>query len=403
MLESGVLLGDCLERLREIPSGSCDLIYLDPPFFTGRVHTSMTRDGARQFAFNDVWSHSEEYLTFITERLVECRRVLKDTGSIFFHSDHNNVYLGRHALDEVFGPACFQSEIIWHYKRWSNARRGLLQQHQTILFYSKTADFKWNTMYGAYSPTTNVDQIMQKRARDERGKSVYAKADDEIVFVQEKKGVPLGDVWEIPFLNPKAKERVGYPTQKPLLLLERIVELTTDERDVVLDPFCGSGTTLVAAHLRNRRFIGIDISAEAVALCKERLANPVRTESHLLRKGMEAFENNDPWVMAHLTGLSYSRVQRNGGIDALLKSKAAGKPCFVRVQRQGETLSKAVFSIKRATAGKGACTCVVVATGAELFQTHDPDVKIIPSPAVQIEQCLQNAFEDEPQSRECQA
>ena len=140
-------------------------------------------------------------------------------------------------LDEIFGVANFQSEIIWTYKRWSNSKKGLLNNHQSIFFYSKTKNFKFNTIYTDYSETTNVDQILQDRIRDEKGKSRY-KVDENgrVVMGKAKKGVPLSDVWEIPYLNPKAKERVGYPTQKPIILLEQIIKLVTDENDVVLDP-----------------------------------------------------------------------------------------------------------------------------------------------------------------------
>ena len=123
-----------------------------------------------------------------------------------------------------------------------------------------------------------VDQIMQKRIRDSRNKAVYARDENGLILGNgRKKGVPLSDVWEIPFLNPKAKERVGFPTQKPVHLLRQIIELVTDEGDLVVDPFCGSGTTLVAAQLLNRKSIGIDTSKEAVQLTRKRLKDCVVT------------------------------------------------------------------------------------------------------------------------------
>ena len=159
--------------------------------------------------------------------------------------DKSTSHLIKLILDKIFGPENFQSEIIWHFRRWSNSKKGLLPAHQTIFFYSKTSEFKFNSFYQEYSPSTNIDQIMQKRVRDSRNKAVYARDEHgDIIGSGGKKGVPLSDVWEIPFLNPKAKERVGFPTQKPILLMNRIIELVTNENDVVLDPFCGSGTTL---------------------------------------------------------------------------------------------------------------------------------------------------------------
>lgn len=386
MLGNFVKLGDCREQLRKLPPRSVDLIYLDPPFFTNRTHRSVTRDGGRVFSFEDSWSSQDEYASFMLERIQECRRVLKDTGSIYFHGDHNNTHVARHVLDQTFGNQGFQSEIIWYYKRWSNAKKGLLQQHQNILFYAKTADFKWNASFTEYSATTNIDQIMQKRSRDARGKAAYATDQaGKVVFATEKKGVPLGDVWDIPFLNPKAKERTGYPTQKPLLLLEKLIALTTDPGDLVIDPFCGSGTTLVASKLMGRKYIGFDVSEDAVALSQERLETPMRTESNLLKKGIESYQTVDPWVEAHLAGIDHARVQRNSGIDALLKAQLNGRPCFIRVQRQGETLAQAIESITRASATKGEAELIVVATADDMFPAMPGQVHVVRSNALQVE------------------
>src|SRR6266576_7316412 len=130
-------------------------------------------------------------------------------------------------------------------------------------------------LYTDYSPITNIDQILQERERDENGKSAYKKdGEGKVVLGKEKKGVPLSNVWEIPYLNPKATERAGYPTQKPVLLLEQIIEIATDKGDVVLDPMCGSGTSLVAAALLERHWIGIDTEPKAIELTKARLDKP---------------------------------------------------------------------------------------------------------------------------------
>jgi len=190
-------------------------------------------------------------------------------------------------LDEVFGIQNFKNEIIWHYKRWSSTKTALQSNHQTILFYSKSKLNKFNTLYTEYSPTTNIDQILQERKRNEHGSVVYKKNDDgTIVMAKEKKGVPLGDVWEMPYLNPKASGRVGYPTQKPILLLEQIIKIGTDENDIVFEPFCGSGTSLVVSKLLNRKYIGVDIFEEVCLLANMRLKNPIKTKSFLLEKGV---------------------------------------------------------------------------------------------------------------------
>lgn len=386
MLQSkNLILADCLDGLKSFGSSTCDMIYLDPPFFTNKKHSSSTRDGTKHFSFTDVWYNAEDYVDFMHDRLLEMRRVLKSSGTIFFHGDHNNTHLARLVLDEVFGVSNFVSEIIWHYKRWSNPKRGLLQQHQNILVYSKTPDFKWNTIFTDYSPTTNIDQIMQKRGRDERGKAIYQRdASGNTVYADEKRGVPLGDVWEIPFLNPKAKERTGYPTQKPILLLEKIIGLATDEGDLVLDPFCGSGTTLVAAKLMDRKYVGLDISPDAIHLSESRLAQPIRTESGLLKKGIESYENKDPWIEGHLVGFSYVRVRRNTGIDALINEKIDGKPCFIRVQRQGESLGQAARALMKATANKGDVQTILIKTEDSLFPEDTGGVTVLVSPALQF-------------------
>ncbi len=345
--------GDCKTELQKIEQNSLDLIYLDPPFFTQKTQSLKNKEN-KEYSFEDTWNSILEYKNYIQERLEECRKVLKNTGSIFLHCDRSASHYLRIALDEVFGAENFQSEIIWSYKRWSNAKKGLLNAHQVIFFYSKTADFKFNSVYTDYSPTTNLDQIFQKRVRNENGKTVYKICENgKAELMEEKKGVPLSDVWEIPYLNPKAKERVGYPTQKPILLLERIIELVTDEGDRVLDPFCGSGTTLVAAQILKRNFMGIDQSKDAIELAKQRLKNPIKTESELLKKGKEAYINQDPKITEILNRLHVIPVQRNKGIDGFLKTKTSFKPIPIRIQKENETIESAIQFLRQACEKNG--------------------------------------------------
>jgi site-specific DNA-methyltransferase (adenine-specific) len=350
MLTNQVLLGDCLEILKNIDNNFVDLIYLDPPFFTQKTHKLSSKDNSREYSFEDNWENISEYQNYIKKRLVECRRVLKTTGSIFLHCDKSASHYLRFALDEVFGFENFQSEIIWTYRRWSNSKKGLLNSHQTIFFYSKTKDFKFNQKYEDYSPSTNLDQIFQERERDKNGKSKY-KTDQngEIVFSQTKKGVPISDTWDIPFLNPKAKERVGYPTQKPILLLEKIIELVTDKDDFVLDPFCGSGTTLVASKLLNRQFLGIDKSEEAIQLAKQRLKNPFKTNSNLLQKGRKTYLNQDSKTLEILKKIGAVPVQRNKGIDGFLSQNGQIQAIPIRIQKPEESLEMAKLALIKAT------------------------------------------------------
>lgn len=393
-MDVDVSCGDCMEVLRRLPTAKADLVYLDPPFFTQRKQKLSTRDRSTEFSFDDRWNSVSEYASFLAERLGELHRVLKPTGSIFFHCDKTASHVARLILDDVFGMKHFQSEIIWSYRRWSNSARKLLPAHQTILFYSKEATFKFNVIRTSYSPTTNVDQILQRRSRDNSNKSVYARDENgNVVYGGSKQGVPLGDVWEIPFLNPKARERTGYPTQKPLLLLEQIIRLVTDEGDVVLDPFCGSGTTLVAAKLLARSAIGIDVSEEAVKLTRRRLAAPIRTESHVLKNGMDSYKTASGRALALLNGIAHTPVQRSNGIDAFLEKTYRGVPIPVRVQRPGETVAEAALALYKAAKTKKAQRMIVVAIEdmPSLLESVIPEeVQIIPSAVLSISRFIQD-------------
>ena len=365
-----VLHGDCRELMKLLQPASIDLVYLDPPFFTQRTHSLTTRDNKTEFIFEDHWASLAEYLAFMRDVLLECKAILKDTGSVFLHCDRSASHHLRVLLDEVFGADNFQSEIIWAYKRWSNAKKGLLNSHQTIYFYSKTGHFKFNTIFTDYSPTTNVDQILQARVRNDTGKAAYRRDENgEIILGGEKRGVPLSDVWNIPFLNPKARERVGYPTQKPILLLERIIEIVTDPGDCVLDPFCGSGTTLVAASLLKRNFVGMDYSAEAVELSQRRLQEPVKSRSQVLAAGEESFLDKSDYERAILKAVDAVPVERNSGIDGFLKAYVNDLPVAVRIQKPGESLEIAKRKLIAASKTKNCELMILVRTQKDAGQS----------------------------------
>jgi site-specific DNA-methyltransferase (adenine-specific) len=375
-LEEKVFQGDCLEIVPTLENNSIDLIYLDPPFFTNKIQKLSS------FSYSDIWSSSSEYGEFLYKRILEFKRVLKNDGNIFVHCDRNATHIIKAILDEVFGEDNFQSEIIWYYKRWSNSKKGLLNSHQTIYFYSKTKNFKFKTIYKDYSETTNLDQILQKRKKEKNGKSVYAKNENgEIILDSQKKGVPLNDVWEIPYLNPKAKERVGYPTQKPIELLERIIEIGSNKGDTILDPFCGSGTTLVAGKLQNRKVIGIDISEDAVGITKKRLENLIKTESNLLKKGRKSYENTNEFVKKHLFGVEYSPIQRNSGADGILKKSYKDAPVFIRVQQENETLEEAISKLFKVVESKKSKKSFLIRTNFKesLFKVENEKIEIVDS------------------------
>ncbi len=392
-MNNEIWLGDCLEKMRTMETESIDLIYLDPPFFTQKVHKLKTKDRTQEFSFSDIWKSHSEYAEFLHIRLQEMSRILSNNGSIFVHCDKNASHIIRFLLDDIFGEKNFRSEIIWYYKRWSNSQKNLIPSHQTIYFYTKTNQYTFNTIYQNYSASTNIDQILQKRTRDEFGKAIYDRNEEgNIISNGGKKGVPLPDVWEIPYLNPKAHERTGYPTQKPILLLERIINLVTNEGDIILDPFCGSGTTLVAAKLLNRKYIGIDISEEAIKIAQNRVDNPLKTNSNLLEKGRESYQNSDETLLSMLLGLEYAPVQRNQGIDAILKQDLDGFPITIKIQRPEETVSEAALKLSKASQNKNVKIMFLITFKKQEYLdklvTIPPEVTIIEAPSLIINNIL---------------
>lgn len=384
--------GNCTEELKKIDSGIVDLVYFDPPFFTQKKHKLTNKDNSKTYEFDDKYSSLDEYLSVIENVLIQTKRILKNTGSVFLHCDKTASHNLRVLLDKVFGSNNFQSEIIWSYKRWSNSKKGLLNSHQVIFFYSKSKDFKFNNIYTEYSATTNIDQILQDRQKDENGKSTYKKDENgNIVLGKEKKGVPLSDVWDIPYLNPKAKERTGYPTQKPVLLLNQILSIVTDENDLVVDPFCGSGTTCVSAKHLKRNFIGIDISKDAVELANKRLEEMIITESNLLQNGIEEYQAKSEDELSHLKTINAIPVQRNSGIDGFLKDYYNGFPVPVKIQGEYETLEDAIIKIEKASIRKNYQRKIVIQTKLEdsnrLFPLNS-DVIVIKSLELQTKEIL---------------
>lgn len=389
--------GDCLTELSKLKSNSVDLIYLDPPFFTNKRHKSTSRSN-KDISFEDNWNSKEQYIQYMSERLKEAYRVLKETGNIFVHCDNNASYIFRDILEEIFGSSNFQSEIIWTYKRWSNSKRGLINAHQTILFYSKTNKFKFNRIYTNYSPTTNVDQLLQERVRDGNNKTIYKRdSKGNTIAPKVKKGVPLSNVWDIPYLNPKAKERVGYPTQKPLALLERIIRLGSDPGDVVLDPFCGSGTTLVAAKLLDRKYIGFDVSADAIDITNSRLAHPVETKSRLLKKGASSYITKDVATLSLLHSINAKPVFRNKGLDGIINDTKNDQLIPVKIQTKTDNLDETLILLVKALNKKGLNKGIIIRTHNDDYSTEEIkskfpniDIKIIDSYDLIIHKWINN-------------
>ncbi len=232
-----IMCSDCLDALSRVPDQCVDLAYLDPPFNTGR--TMAGRNGS----YADSWDGVEGHLHMMEPRLRQVHRVLSPTGSILLHCDWRTCHHLRRMLDEIFGPEQFVNHLIWRYGLGGSSPRRFARKHDDILFYSKTDDY-W------FKPP-------MVPAQSARMKGMMKKATDVI---------------DVPSLNNMASERCGYPTQKPVALLELLISACCPPGGLVLDPFCGSGTTLVAAAHLARRYIGIDINDGAISIASDRLA-----------------------------------------------------------------------------------------------------------------------------------
>jgi len=377
-----VILGDCLEVLSKFDDQSIDLIYVDPPFFTQSIQTMRRKDSGVEASFHDSWPSIDAYLSWLHNRVAACHRVLKATGSIFVHCDWHASHRIRTMLDEVFGYPNFRNEIIWSYRRWTLASGYLQRSHNNIYFYAKSRAAKTNTLYEGYSPATNLDQIWQRRARDEQGKTVYDIENGAAVPLgKAKRGVPMRDVWDIPYLNPKARERLGYPTQKPVELLERIVELASNPGDMVLDPMVGSGTSLVAAKILGRSFVGIDISPAAVELSNKRLASLVVSRSDVVAKGRWSFEKKinkaNAGLVYLLDILDAEPVYRSRNIDGFLRDSPIDGPVAVRIVGPGEDAGHALRSFLNALKKK---RC-----GAGIFVESTEDASQLELPLAEVD------------------
>jgi site-specific DNA-methyltransferase (adenine-specific) len=358
--------GDNLDVLqRYVKDETIDLIYLDPPFKSNQDYNVLfaEKDGtgaAAQFkAFEDTWEWNQAsaatyeevvegggrvsdvmqafrrflgtndllaYLTMMAPRLIELRRVLKPTGTIYLHCDPTASHYLKLLMDAIFSPVCFRNEIIWQRTNAHNAAGQYGRIHDTLLFYVKGEGHCWNDVTTSFSPQqlkryrkdakgrlfTTQDMTGSRPNSDSgkfnwrgtmppptrgwgyeleqleewwRGGRILAKSDGTprmdglIVYLDEKEGKPLQSVWtDIPRIPNTSVERLGYPTQKPEALLERILKVSSNAGDIVLDPFCGCGTAIAVAERLNRRWIGIDITHLAIGLIKSRLRDTFKDE-----------------------------------------------------------------------------------------------------------------------------
>lgn len=369
LVDTGVLYrDDNAAVLMDLPEASVDLVYLDPPFFSNRSYEVIWGEEAEVRSFEDRWAGGiQNYIAWMEARVAGLYRALKPTGSLYFHCDPHASHYLKVMLDAWFGSSNFRNEIIWKRFSAKNDPKRYGRIHDTILYYTKSADRTWNVQYGPFEddyvqqnyryvePETGrryrlSDLTAHKPGGDTnyewhgmkpyKGRHwAYSRenmdrflAEGRIVFrrtgmpvykryLDEQPGVPLQDIWTDIRLHAGSKERLGYPTQKPESLLERIILASSNEGDLVLDPFCGCGTSVAVADRLKRKWIGIDISATAVEIvrrrllkqgCNPRIENAVQTIDDLKRLKPFEFQN---WIINAVNGTHAARQVHDMGID----------------------------------------------------------------------------------------
>ena len=373
--------GDCLTVIeKDIDLESVDLIYLDPPFNSNRSYNAIYKDETGRplpdqiEAFCDLWTLDEErerairnlpslmidkgvdysvvkfweswmdalrntdprmlaYLSYMVERLVWMKGILKPTGSIYLHCDPTASHYIKVMMDGVFGHENFRNEIIWCYERGGRSKSQFGRKHDTLLFYSKTQKY----VFYADAVRINRRKTHMKIETDSEGREWQVKKDaksGKIYRYPADMGVLCPDWWTgIQQLNRSEKERLGYPTQKPLALLERIIRASSNEGDVVLDPFCGCATTLEAAEKLNRKWIGIDIAIHAInKVASARLKDRCKLVEgkhyqitgipQTLEGAIDLWERDkyhfQKWAVEEVEGFVTTRRSADGGIDGRL-------------------------------------------------------------------------------------
>lgn len=366
-----IYCGDCKDVLSKFPSGCVDLIYADPPFFSNRHYEVIWGDGYELRAFEDRWKGGiHNYVAWMVERLIPCYRVLKRRGSMYLHCDWHASHYLKVEMDRIFGENGCINQIVWKRSiAHSDTKQGARHYgrlHDTVLFYVKSKNYTWNQQYTEYDKEyvdtfySRVDEEGRRYQATDltaakpggdtlyewRGKKPYKgrywayskskmeqfEKEGRIVYTRtgmprykryldEMPGVALQDLWTDISSAGLGKEKLGYPTQKPEALLERIIKTSSNPTDVVLDPFCGCGTAIAVAHKLGRRWIGIDVSPTACKLMEKRLRKlhispsvmgmPLSEEA---LRNLEHFEFQN-WVVQRLFGRVSTRKTSDMGID----------------------------------------------------------------------------------------
>lgn len=309
-LEHTIYCGDNLDWMKKMPDEFVDLCYIDPPFFSNKKYEVIFNDGEEIRSFEDKWKGGiEHYVEWMKDRVFEIHRILKKTGSFYLHCDwHANAHL-RIMLDGIFGKNNFQNEIVWAYRTQGATKRRFSRKHDTIFFYTKS------TKHWIFNFMTERSYMQHKYG--------FAKEDFKIDEEgRQYRDALIRDVWEIPALQSSTREKLGYPTQKPEALLGRIIKVSSNENDLVFDPFCGCGTTLVVAEMLERRWLGVDVSPTACRLMKRRLSKVTREPIEIVgvRYDLEELKIFKPfefqnWVIGSLGGTVSEKKVKDMGID----------------------------------------------------------------------------------------
>lgn len=312
--------------------GKVNLICIDPPFDSGAdyvrkvtlrgISGATNLDGetytlGEQIQYTDIWAN-DNYLQFMYERLYLLKELLADTGSFWLHCDWRKSHLLRMIADEVFGADSFINEVVWYYsnKITDSSKRIFQRSHDTILGYSKSNGYKWNTPFEKRpAPVKNKKVIKvdgrRVNARDESGKLIYMETDVKAML----------DVWDIPIIGSRAEEREEFPTQKPEVVMKRIIEACTDPGDLVLDCFIGSGTTADVAQRMGRRWIGADINKGAIQTTAKRLQGVIEEQIEATRQSTLPLEGEDEIRPAQLSFAVYRvndydlQIQHNEAVN----------------------------------------------------------------------------------------
>ena len=292
-----LIWGDNLHVMRQLPSNSIDLIYIDPPFFSGRQYNVMWGDDNEMRSFNDIWEGGMPgYLMWLNARLFEMKRLLKPTGSIYVHCDWHASHYIKVEMDKIFGYENFRNEIVWGYRGMPSKSRKFQSKHDVLLLYSRSDNMMFNVLKtGATEGSLRTFESARRRGYNTNNSKkmvtvfdwdMYHRAVESGDIPSDLQPVeftggdpPLSDWWtDIKILGgPRNKERIGYPTQKPEALIERVIQASSNKGDVVADFFLGGGTMAAVAQRLNRHYIATDQSRVAVAVTAERLKQQAMT------------------------------------------------------------------------------------------------------------------------------